>query len=182
MTPMMFLMHLREKYPQFAQQTNTGMYMQQDAEECWTQLLYSLRERLKVRRGPCSSTRSLTLASFPDPQRSCLSETRLGESCLSQTAPMVKMHHLNNVPSFGIFNWNWKGRQARASMHGRPREIEHVPACAQDPADADAVQQLFGVGLQSRLVCEESGEAIEEGSTVYDLKWAPSLSLPSNSP
>ena len=45
---MMFLRHLREKYPQFAQQTNTGMYMQQDAEECWTQLLYSLRERLKV--------------------------------------------------------------------------------------------------------------------------------------
>ncbi|KAK9908278.1 hypothetical protein WJX75_005397 [Coccomyxa subellipsoidea] len=88
-TPMTFLMHLREKYPQFAQQTNTGMYMQQDAEECWTQLLYSLRERLK------------------------------------------------------------------------------------DPADADAesaVQQLFGVGLQSRLVCEESGEAIEEGSTVYELK------------
>ncbi len=46
---MMFLMQLREKYPQFAQQTNTGMYMQQDAEECWAQLLYSLRERLKVR-------------------------------------------------------------------------------------------------------------------------------------
>lgn len=90
MTPMMFLMHLREKYPQFAQQTNTGMYMQQDAEECWTQLLYSLRERLKVRSVPCSSTRSLTLALFPDPQRSCLSETRLGESCLSQTAPMKK--------------------------------------------------------------------------------------------
>lgn len=51
-----------------------------------------------------------------------------------------------------------------------------MPACAQDPADADAdpaVQQLFGVGLQSRLVCEESGEAIEEGSTVYELKWGP---------
>jgi len=45
---MVFLMNLREKYPQFAQQGNTGAYMQQDAEECWTQLLYSLRERLKV--------------------------------------------------------------------------------------------------------------------------------------
>ena len=40
-------MQLRGKYPQFAQQRN-GFYMQQDAEECWTQLLYSLRERLKV--------------------------------------------------------------------------------------------------------------------------------------
>ncbi|CAL8463183.1 g2717 [Coccomyxa elongata] len=87
--PMMFLMQLREKYPQFAQQTNTGMYMQQDAEECWAQLLYSLRERLK------------------------------------------------------------------------------------DPADAGAVpavQQLFGVETQSRLVCEESGEAIEETGTLYELK------------
>lgn len=48
-TPFGFLMQLREKYPQFAQQNNTGVYMQQDAEECWSQLLYSLRERLKVR-------------------------------------------------------------------------------------------------------------------------------------
>ena len=46
-TPFGFLMQLREKYPQFAQQRN-GFYMQQDAEECWTQLLYSLGERLKV--------------------------------------------------------------------------------------------------------------------------------------
>ncbi len=46
-TPYGFLMQLRGKYPQFAQQRN-GFYMQQDAEECWSQLLYSLRERLKV--------------------------------------------------------------------------------------------------------------------------------------
>ena len=46
-TPFGFLMQLREKYPQFAQQRN-GLFMQQDAEECWTQLIYSLRERLKV--------------------------------------------------------------------------------------------------------------------------------------
>ncbi len=45
----------------------------------------------------------------------------------------------------------------------------------QDPADAGAVpavQQLFGVETQSRLVCEESGEAIEETGTLYELKWA----------
>jgi hypothetical protein len=47
-TPFSFLMQLRERYPQFAQQSNTGAYMQQDAEECWTQLLYTLRERLKA--------------------------------------------------------------------------------------------------------------------------------------
>lgn len=44
----------------------------------------------------------------------------------------------------------------------------------QDPADAGAVpavQQLFGVETQSRLVCEESGEAIEESGTIFELKW-----------
>ncbi|KAG1346405.1 putative Ubiquitin carboxyl-terminal hydrolase 6 [Cocos nucifera] len=37
---------LRKKYPQFAQQHN-GVYMQQDAEECWTQLMYTLSQSLR---------------------------------------------------------------------------------------------------------------------------------------
>ncbi|XP_073140285.1 ubiquitin carboxyl-terminal hydrolase 6 [Henckelia pumila] len=45
--PMRFLTELRKKYPQFAQVQN-GLYMQQDAEECWTQLLYSLSLSLKA--------------------------------------------------------------------------------------------------------------------------------------
>jgi ubiquitin carboxyl-terminal hydrolase 14 len=45
--PVRFLTVLRSKYPQFAQQTNQGLYMQQDAEECWTQLLYVLSQRLQ---------------------------------------------------------------------------------------------------------------------------------------
>jgi hypothetical protein len=48
--PFQFWAQLRESYPQFGQQNNAGAYMQQDAEECWTQLLYSLRERLKAWR------------------------------------------------------------------------------------------------------------------------------------
>jgi ubiquitin carboxyl-terminal hydrolase 14 len=46
--PFSFLTTLREKFPQFAQQGQGG-YSQQDAEECWTQLLYTLKEGLKVR-------------------------------------------------------------------------------------------------------------------------------------
>ena len=46
--PLGFLYTLREKFPQFAQQGAGGAYMQQDAEECWTNLLYALREKLKV--------------------------------------------------------------------------------------------------------------------------------------
>lgn len=45
--PMQFWTELRKKYPQFGQ-THNGNYMQQDAEECWTQLLYTLSQSLKA--------------------------------------------------------------------------------------------------------------------------------------
>ncbi|KAH9604987.1 hypothetical protein KSS87_003567 [Heliosperma pusillum] len=44
--PMQFWMILRKKFPQFGQLHN-GAFMQQDAEECWTQLLYTLSQSLK---------------------------------------------------------------------------------------------------------------------------------------
>ncbi|XXG45935.1 hypothetical protein AAC387_Pa02g0892 [Persea americana] len=44
--PMQFWTVLRRKYPQFGQQHN-GTFMQQDAEECWTQLLYTLSQSLR---------------------------------------------------------------------------------------------------------------------------------------
>ncbi|KAM7254554.1 hypothetical protein ACFE04_003934 [Oxalis oulophora] len=43
--PMQFWMVLRKKYPQFGQLHN-GVFMQQDAEECWTQILYTLSQSL----------------------------------------------------------------------------------------------------------------------------------------
>ncbi|ERN15450.1 ubiquitin carboxyl-terminal hydrolase 6 [Amborella trichopoda] len=45
-SPMQFWMVLRKKFPQFGQQQN-GFFMQQDAEECWTQLMYTLSQSLK---------------------------------------------------------------------------------------------------------------------------------------
>eukprot|EP01118_Nematostelium_gracile_P018856 TRINITY_DN8525_c0_g1_i1.p1 TRINITY_DN8525_c0_g1~~TRINITY_DN8525_c0_g1_i1.p1 ORF type:complete len:475 (-),score=155.12 TRINITY_DN8525_c0_g1_i1:20-1444(-) len=44
--PLSFLQVLRTAFPQFAQQANNGAYMQQDAEECWTQILLSLGQKL----------------------------------------------------------------------------------------------------------------------------------------
>ncbi|KAJ8774101.1 hypothetical protein K2173_009532 [Erythroxylum novogranatense] len=46
--PMQFWMVLRKQYPQFGQLHNGG-FMQQDAEECWTQLLYTLSQSLTSR-------------------------------------------------------------------------------------------------------------------------------------
>eukprot|EP00882_Tetradesmus_deserticola_P025520 GHRQ01028039.1.p1 GENE.GHRQ01028039.1~~GHRQ01028039.1.p1 ORF type:complete len:300 (+),score=111.82 GHRQ01028039.1:751-1650(+) len=47
LSPFKFLLTMRQRFPQFAQQTNEGLYMQQDAEECWTQVMYALKEQLK---------------------------------------------------------------------------------------------------------------------------------------
>ncbi|KAK9836436.1 hypothetical protein WJX74_000563 [Apatococcus lobatus] len=46
-TPFTFLFTLRQAYPQFAQQGRGGQYSQQDAEECWSQLMTTLQDRLK---------------------------------------------------------------------------------------------------------------------------------------
>ncbi|GBF93289.1 ubiquitin carboxyl-terminal hydrolase [Raphidocelis subcapitata] len=49
--PFKFLLSLRERFPQFAQTGQHGEYMQQDAEECFSQVMYSLREKLKEEDG-----------------------------------------------------------------------------------------------------------------------------------
>ncbi|KAL2641416.1 hypothetical protein R1flu_009003 [Riccia fluitans] len=46
-SPFKFLTLLRSKFPQFSQQDNSGFFMQQDAEECWTQLVYTLSKGLR---------------------------------------------------------------------------------------------------------------------------------------
>mmetsp|Transcript_19100 Transcript_19100/g.41817 ORF Transcript_19100/g.41817 Transcript_19100/m.41817 type:complete len:482 (-) Transcript_19100:109-1554(-) len=46
--PSRLISTLRENYPQFAQQGQGGMYMQQDADEAYSQLVYTMRETLKT--------------------------------------------------------------------------------------------------------------------------------------
>mmetsp|Transcript_5139 Transcript_5139/g.14364 ORF Transcript_5139/g.14364 Transcript_5139/m.14364 type:complete len:484 (-) Transcript_5139:163-1614(-) len=60
--PMRFLASMFEKFPIFAQQAQGGGYQQQDAEECWTQLLQVLRERLH--QGGQSDTNGIINKSF----------------------------------------------------------------------------------------------------------------------
>ncbi|CCG81850.1 Ubiquitin carboxyl-terminal hydrolase [Taphrina deformans PYCC 5710] len=57
--PAMFLQALRNVYPQFAQQSRSGMgFAQQDAEECWSQIIYTLRQNLKASTGSVSGAES----------------------------------------------------------------------------------------------------------------------------
>ena len=68
--PFRFLLMLREAFPQFAQQGREGHYSQQDAEECWSQLVYTLRGQLKVgspgKQLPCQKMRMHRYATFPE--------------------------------------------------------------------------------------------------------------------
>ena len=68
-TPTEFLSSLRQKFPQFAQQGAGGLFMQQDAEECYSQVLNAFREKLdgsEVRRIGWVSPRKHTHAA-PSP-------------------------------------------------------------------------------------------------------------------
>lgn len=46
--PMMFLGALRTAFPQFAQKGKDGQFAQQDAEECYSQIITQLRQKLKI--------------------------------------------------------------------------------------------------------------------------------------
>ena len=61
--PLRFLLMLRERFPQFGEQNRQGQYSQQDAEECWTQLVYTLRETVKV----SLTITAILLCSIPKP-------------------------------------------------------------------------------------------------------------------
>lgn len=76
--PFKFLLMLRQRFPQFAQQTNEGYYMQQDAEECWTNIMYTLKEGLKVRH-------SNTLLDQH-------TEVHAGEPCRKHSSQCLLMH------------------------------------------------------------------------------------------
>ena len=57
--PLIFLNALQTTFPQFAEKSRTGHgYAQQDAEEAWTQILSQLRQKLKIKAAPASSTSS----------------------------------------------------------------------------------------------------------------------------
>mmetsp|Transcript_18283 Transcript_18283/g.30040 ORF Transcript_18283/g.30040 Transcript_18283/m.30040 type:complete len:503 (-) Transcript_18283:162-1670(-) len=63
--PFRFVQTFRNTFPQFSEQNPQGAYMQQDAEECWTQCLVSLAQKLK----------EPTTVSLPPPQASSSSSS-----------------------------------------------------------------------------------------------------------
>lgn len=57
--PLMFLNALQTTFPQFAEKSRTGHgYVQQDAEEAWSQIISQLRQKLKIQATPAGSDSS----------------------------------------------------------------------------------------------------------------------------
>lgn len=55
-TPVILLQTLHSAFPQFAQPGENGSYRQQDANECWSELLKMLQQKLKpIKNGETSS-------------------------------------------------------------------------------------------------------------------------------
>lgn len=51
MPPLMFLQILHTAFPHFAEKTEQGVYQQQDANECWTQVIRMLQQKLPPKKG-----------------------------------------------------------------------------------------------------------------------------------
>jgi ubiquitin carboxyl-terminal hydrolase 14 len=64
----------RAAFPQFAQKSKTGVFMQQDAEECWTQLITSISHKVpKFKADPNEPDTA------PSPQSSAISQLFMGQ-------------------------------------------------------------------------------------------------------
>jgi len=56
--PMMFLQVLHTAFPHFAEKTDHGVYQQQDANECWTQVIRMLQQKLPGKQSDGQSASS----------------------------------------------------------------------------------------------------------------------------
>lgn len=54
-TPILMLQALHMAFPQFSQKGENGTYRQQDANECWSELLKMLQQKLPVKEGSGST-------------------------------------------------------------------------------------------------------------------------------
>lgn len=107
--PLRFLLMLRERFPQFGEQNRQGQYSQQDAEECWTQLVYTLKETVKV--SLCHSTanavhigcsRLLRCRRFPPVHQ--LTAFKLAIHCAAGHQQSNRLCHQSAV-------WGWPSHQ-----------------------------------------------------------------------
>eukprot|EP01114_Cavostelium_apophysatum_P017676 TRINITY_DN530_c0_g1_i1.p1 TRINITY_DN530_c0_g1~~TRINITY_DN530_c0_g1_i1.p1 ORF type:complete len:444 (+),score=161.00 TRINITY_DN530_c0_g1_i1:255-1586(+) len=106
--PLVFLGALRTAFPQFAQKGNGGEFMQQDAEECWTQVMISLSQQLPKLGGGAEEKASLSNSAitqlFSGEMLTTMTNTENSEEPkTSRTEKFDKLScHIGNTTSFAI--------------------------------------------------------------------------------
>jgi hypothetical protein len=140
--PFKFLMSLRERFPQFAQTGQKGEYMQQDAEECFSQVMYTLREKLKVGGGR-------------------LAGLVLGGGIVSRGSS-------GGSSSNGVQGSSPSRAAGRSNDPNQPTDRLAPPPQEED--GGSVVDKLFGLGTVTKLTAEEGGEEINEKGLAYTLK------------
>lgn len=145
--PLEFVLSLRKQFPQFGQTSREGHYMQQDAEECWTNLLYSLREKVKVRCARCAAA----LGAGAEPSAT-------GPPALLQQ--VAAQHSSRSGPASGCRSPARTG-PARLTLIP-PHPPQPTPQDPQSP-DKSAVKKIFGIDFRTELKSEESGETLQVG-------------------
>jgi len=103
--PLVFLQVLRAAFPQFSQKGSNGAYMQQDAEECWTQIMLSLGQKLPKIDAPdekVTSTNSVISQLFGGDMISTLSNVENQEEAkTTKTDAFLKLScHISSTTNF----------------------------------------------------------------------------------
>lgn len=175
--PFEFLLTLREQYPQFAQQTGEGLYMQQDAEECFTQVMYCLKEKLKVcgcaqgESGVCTNThRHSSWPSITNQQVCCSSRLQqLLQLAAIPYSVQVAPHAADQQPNLHLMFAALPCECAH--MHHSAGATPHrpsLPPTLQGEDGSPLLNRLFGVKLETTLKCEESGEEMSVSSPMQN--------------
>uniref|UniRef100_A0A2C9W2G8 Ubiquitin carboxyl-terminal hydrolase n=1 Tax=Manihot esculenta TaxID=3983 RepID=A0A2C9W2G8_MANES len=131
--PMQFWMVLRKKYPQFGQLHN-GTFMQQDAEECWTQLLYTLSQSLRSPSENLDTTKELFGIEL-----GLKSELEKASPSLGRSAVYLKESRINALPryltvQFVRFFWKRESNQKAKILRkvDYPLELDIYDFCSDD--------------------------------------------------
>ncbi|GFO19420.1 ubiquitin carboxyl-terminal hydrolase 14 [Plakobranchus ocellatus] len=93
--PIIFLQILHMVFPRFAEKGENGGYQQQDANECWTEIVRSLQQKLKP----------MAALSGPDEPMCCLEEGMVKdvvESQLRTKSAVLPKDGGRSAPSFAV--------------------------------------------------------------------------------